>query len=261
MSATDSETVRSSAFKPQNASLKVILLLAYQSFGVIYGDLSTSPLYVYRSTFAGKLRMHENDDEILGVLSFIIYTLTIIPVIKYVFIVLAADDNGEGGTFALYSLLCRHAKLSLLPNQQAADEELSTYKLEAPQESNRDIWMKKILEKHQKLRTVLLIVVLLGTCMVIGDGVLTPAISVLSAVSGIQVAAPDLHDHVIILVSCIILVGLFALQHYGTHRVAFIFAPVVIAWLFCISSIGVYNVVTYNPHIWRALSPYYVQLF
>lgn len=82
-----------------------------------------------------------------------------------------------GGTFALYSLLCRHAKLSLLPNQQAADEELSTYKLEAPQESNRDIWMKKILEKHQKLRTVLLIVVLLGTCMVIGDGVLTPAIS------------------------------------------------------------------------------------
>ena len=80
----------------QNASLKVTLLLAYQSFGVIYGDLSTSPLYVYRSTFAGKLRMHENDDEILGVLSFIFYTLTIIPVIKYVFIVLTADDNGEG---------------------------------------------------------------------------------------------------------------------------------------------------------------------
>lgn len=80
----------------QSASLRVILLLAYQSFGVIYGDLSTSPLYVYRSTFAGKLRMHENDDEILGVLSFIIYTLTIIPVIKYVFIVLTADDNGEG---------------------------------------------------------------------------------------------------------------------------------------------------------------------
>ena len=68
-----------------------------------------------------------------------------------------------GGTFALYSLLCRHAKLSLLPNQQAADEELSTYKLEVPQESGRDIWVKKILEKHQTLRTGLLIVVLLGT--------------------------------------------------------------------------------------------------
>lgn len=87
----------------QNASLKVILLLAYQSFGVIYGDLSASPLYVYRSTFAGKLRMHENDDEILGVLSFIFYTLTIIPVIKYVFIVLTADDNGEGVCPAVHS--------------------------------------------------------------------------------------------------------------------------------------------------------------
>lgn len=66
---------------------------------------------------------------------------------------------------------------------------------------------------------------------------------------------------VIVLVACIILVGLFALQHYGTHRVAFIFAPVVTAWLFCISSIGVYNVITYNPHIYRALSPYYMYNF
>jgi K+ transporter len=101
----------------QSASLRVILLLAYQSFGVIYGDLSTSPLYVYRSTFAGKLRMHENDDEILGVLSFIIYTLTIIPVIKYVFIVLTADDNGEGvcvwiGLCARVSFFCTTACIS-----------------------------------------------------------------------------------------------------------------------------------------------------
>lgn len=80
----------------QETSLRVILLLAYQSFGVIYGDLSTSPLYVYRSTFSGNLRMHENDDEILGVLSFIFYTLTFVPVLKYVFIVLSADDSGEG---------------------------------------------------------------------------------------------------------------------------------------------------------------------
>jgi len=76
--------------------MKTILILAYQSFGVVYGDLSTSPLYVYRSTFSGRLRMDDNDDEILGVLSFIFWTLTLIPVIKYVFIVLSANDNGEG---------------------------------------------------------------------------------------------------------------------------------------------------------------------
>jgi KUP system potassium uptake protein len=74
--------------------MTTILILAYQSFGVVYGDLSTSPLYVYRSTFY-RLNMHDND-EILGVLSFIFWTLTIIPVIKYVFIVLSASDNGEG---------------------------------------------------------------------------------------------------------------------------------------------------------------------
>lgn len=76
--------------------MKTILVLAYQSFGVVYGDLSTSPLYVYRSTFSGRLRMHDSDDEILGVLSFIFWSLTIIPVVKYVFIVLSASDNGEG---------------------------------------------------------------------------------------------------------------------------------------------------------------------
>ncbi len=76
--------------------MRVILLLAYQSFGVVYGDLSTSPLYVYRSTFSGRIKLQQDDAEILGVLSFIFYTLTIVPVIKYVFIVLSADDNGEG---------------------------------------------------------------------------------------------------------------------------------------------------------------------
>lgn len=83
----------------------------------------------------------------------------------------------SGGTFALYSLLCRHAKVSLLPNRQVADESLSTYKLEGPPEITNSSWLKTKLEKHKCLHTALLILVLLGTCMVIGDGVLTPAIS------------------------------------------------------------------------------------
>lgn len=92
---------------------------------------------------------------------------------------LANFDNFfvTGGTFALYSLLCRHAKLSLILNQQTADVELSTYKLEQPPETPRGLWVRKLLEKYEILRHGLLIIVLLGTCMVIGDGVLTPAIS------------------------------------------------------------------------------------
>nr|XP_024372900.1 potassium transporter 7-like isoform X3 [Physcomitrium patens] len=178
----------------ENIPLKAIILLAYQSFGVVYGDLSTSPLYVYRSTFAGRLRLHESDDEILGILSFIFYTLTIIPLIKYVFIVLNASDNGEGGTFALYSLLCRHGKLSLLSNQQDDDQNLSTYKVVTPKQTQLGLRVMNLFEKHPHLRKGLLIVVLLGTCMVIADGVFTPAISVLSAVTGIKVAAPDLPE-------------------------------------------------------------------
>ncbi|KAF6140910.1 hypothetical protein GIB67_042323 [Kingdonia uniflora] len=103
------------------------MILAYQSLGVVYGDLSTSPLYLYTSTFVGKLQHYQNEEAIFGAFSLIFWTLTLMPLLKYVIIVLSADDNGEGGTFAFYSLLCRHVKLSLLPNQQAADEELSTY--------------------------------------------------------------------------------------------------------------------------------------
>ena len=95
------------------------------------------------------------------------------------FIVLRADDNGEGGTFALYSLLCRHARVSSLPNCQLADEELSAYKKdEFPSlDKNASSTLKSTLEKHKILHKVLLILALIGTCMVIGDGVLTPALS------------------------------------------------------------------------------------
>ena len=84
----------------QKNSWKAVLTLAYQSFGVVYGDLSTSPLYVFKSTFYGsKVRLSDTDEEILGVLSFIFWTFTLIPALKYVFIVLRADDNGEGMLF------------------------------------------------------------------------------------------------------------------------------------------------------------------
>ncbi|XWS32570.1 hypothetical protein CRYUN_Cryun22dG0000800 [Craigia yunnanensis] len=166
----------------------------------------------------------------------------------------------SGGTFALYSLICRHAKFSLLPNQQAADEELSAYKYR-PSTETVGSRLKQFLEKHKGLRTALLFVVLFGASMVIGDGVLTTAISVLSSVSGLLVTEKKLTNGELVLLACVILVGLFALQHFGTHRVAFMFAPVVIIWLVSIFSIGLYNIIRWNPKIVRAVSPYYIIKF
>ncbi|XP_042502114.1 potassium transporter 8-like [Macadamia integrifolia] len=245
-------------------SWKTVLTLAYQSLGVVYGDLSTSPLYVYKSTFAEDIHHSGTNEEIYGVFSFVFWTLTLLPLLKYVFIVLRADDNGEGGTFALYSLLCRHARVSFLPNSQVADEELSDYKKDGIVQQGRGIGsrLKSTLEKHRVLQRVLLVLALIGTCMVIGDGVLSPALSVFSAVSGLEVfMSKEHHKYVELPVACIILVCLFALQHYGTHRVGFLFAPIVMTWLLCISAIGVYNIFHWNPHVYQALSPYYMYTF
>ncbi|KAE8695628.1 Potassium transporter 10 [Hibiscus syriacus] len=246
-------------------SWNTVLSLAYQSLGVVYGDLSTSPLYVYKSAFAEDIHHSDTNEEIFGVLSFVFWTLTLMPLLKYVFIVLRADDNGEGGTFALYSLLCRHARVSSLPNCQLADEELSEYKKDGMASNNRSLLgssLKSTLEKHKILQRLLLVLALIGTCMVIGDGVLTPAISVFSAISGLELSmSKEQHRYVEVPAACAILILLFALQHYGTNRVGFLFAPVVVTWLLCISAIGVYNIFRWNPHVYKALSPYYMYKF
>ncbi|GAB2215824.1 hypothetical protein Droror1_Dr00020227 [Drosera rotundifolia] len=236
-----------------------VLTLAYQSLGVVYGDLSTSPLYVYKTAFADDVNHVESTEEIYGVLSCIFWTLTLIPLLKYVFIVLKADDDGEGGTFALYSLLCRHTRVCSLPNGQPADMELSAYRNEKRVVKSA---LQSTLEKHMGLRRLLLILALIGACMVIGDGVLTPAISVFAAVSGLEFStARQHHQYIEVPTACIILAFLFALQHYGTHRVAFLFAPIVLTWLLSISTIGLYNIVKWNHHIFEALSPYYAYMF
>ncbi|CAK9316614.1 unnamed protein product [Citrullus colocynthis] len=247
-------------------SWKTVLMMAYQSLGVVYGELGTSPLYVYKNTFAEEDINHtKSNDEIYGVLSFVFWTLTIVPLLKYIFIVLKADDNGEGGTFALYSLLCRHARVSSLPNTQLADSELTEYKLNVlgpPSQQSFGFKLKSALEKRRVLQKFLLVLALIGTCMVIGDGILTPAISVLSAVSGLEhTMAKEHHQYTVIPIACVVLICLFALQHYGTHRIGFLFAPIVIVWLVCISAIGLYNIIHWNPGVYRAISPRYMFQF
>ncbi|ONK65774.1 uncharacterized protein A4U43_C06F840 [Asparagus officinalis] len=255
----------SASTSPESRSPKTYrtnLLLAYQSFGVVFGDLTISPIYVYKSTFSGKLRLHEEDDEVLGILSLVFWTLTLIALCKYTAIVLGADDNGEGGTFALYSLLCRNSKMGLLHAQHAVPEHLAAYNPgTSGKETKTTLIIKNFFEKHQSSRILLLLFVLMGTSMVVGDGVLTPAMSVLSAVSGLEIKFLELHENYSVFIACLIIVALFALQHYGTHRVGFLFAPILIAWLACIGGLGIYNTIKWNPSVVRAISPYYIYNF
>ncbi|RZC49343.1 hypothetical protein C5167_017788 [Papaver somniferum] len=233
----------------------LVLRLAFQSLGVVYGDLGTSPLYVFYNTFPEGIK---DPEDVVGALSLIIYSLTLIPLIKYVFLVLRANDNGQGGTLALYSILCRHAKVNTIPNHHPADEQLTTYSRHIFREKSFAAKTKRWLEAAALRKNLLFILVLVGTCMVVGDGILTPAISVLSAVGGIKVDHPKMSGDVVLVVSTIILVGLFSMQHYGTDKVGWLFAPIVLLWFLLIGGIGAYNIWKYDSSVLRAFSPIYI---
>ncbi|XP_062084330.1 potassium transporter 5-like [Humulus lupulus] len=228
----------------------VILKLAFQSIGIVYGDIGTSPLYVYSSTFTDGIR---HNDDILGVLSLIFYTITLIPLIKYVFIVLKANDNGQGGTFAMYSLLCRYASVGLIPNEQVEDTNIS--KLEV---DSRRLWIRSRLENSNFAKYSLLLLSMLGTSMLIGDGIFTPCISVLSAVEGIKEATPAMTQDRVVWISIVILIGLFMVQRFGTHKVGYTFSPILLLWFVLIGGIGVYNLIKFDLTIVKALNPYYI---
>ncbi|KAF3436402.1 hypothetical protein FNV43_RR23494 [Rhamnella rubrinervis] len=230
----------------------VILLLAFQSVGIVYGDIGTSPTYVYHSAFYNGVR---HGEDVLGVLSVILYTITLLPLVKYVMIVLRATDNGEGGTFALYSLICRYAKVSLTPSEEAEDGDVSNFRLPKP---NKESKLKSNIEKSEFAKYFLLFATMLGTSMVIGDGILTPSISVLSAVGGIKRATSAMTDDVIVWISVAVLVGLFMVQSFGTKKVSYVFAPLLCLWMLLIGGIGLYNIIHYDPTILKAINPKYI---
>lgn len=236
------------------------IALAFQTLGVVYGDMGTSPLYVFSDVFS-KVPI-TTDVDVLGALSLVMYTIALLPLAKYVFIVLKANDNGEGGTFALYSLISRYAKVNMLPNRQPADEQISSFKLKLPTpELERALNIKEALERKSFLKTLLLLLVLMGTSMIIGDGILTPAISVMSAVSGLQDRIPGFGTNALVIVSIVILVGLFSIQRFGTSKVGFMFAPALALWFFCLGSMGMYNIVKHDTSVLRAFNPAYIFYF
>uniref|UniRef100_A0A453GL33 K+ potassium transporter integral membrane domain-containing protein n=1 Tax=Aegilops tauschii subsp. strangulata TaxID=200361 RepID=A0A453GL33_AEGTS len=252
----DAEKVSDDKHHGSGAGWWQTLQLAFQSIGVVYGDVGTSPLYVYSSTFPDGIR---HPDDLLGVLSLIIYTLVLLPMLKYVFIVLYANDNGDGGTFALYSLISRYAKIRLIPNQQAEDASVSNYSIEEPNsQMRRAQWVKQRLESSKAAKIALFTITILGTSMVMGDGTLTPAISVLSAVSGIREKAPNLTQSEVVWISVAILFLLFSVQRFGTDKVGYSFAPIISVWFIFIAGIGVYNLAAHDVTVLRAFNPKYI---
>ncbi|KAL5826694.1 hypothetical protein ACOSQ3_018530 [Xanthoceras sorbifolium] len=244
----------------KDVSIWHTLALAFQTLGVVYGDMGTSPLYVFTDVFS-KVNI-DTEVDILGALSLVMYTITLLPLAKYVFVVLKANDNGEGGTFALYSLISRYAKVNKLPNHQPADEQISSFRLKLPTpELARAIRIKDKLERKGSLKTMLLLLVLMGTSMVIGDGILTPAISVMSAVSGLQGEIKGFGTTAVVIVSIILLIALFSIQQFGTGKVGFMFAPVLALWFFSLGSIGLYNLFEHDISVIRAWNPAYIYLF
>ncbi|XP_047338717.1 potassium transporter 1-like [Impatiens glandulifera] len=272
----DSEFNHGSNFQEIKKRRWETFILSFQSLGIVYGRLSTAPLYVFGTIQASDVRSRETVYELF---SFIFWTLTVIPLLKYAFIVMMADDNGEGGVFALYSLLCRHAKVGLVPNESVndlsrdVDERSNNSHVE---EEKVDSRAKRTIEKYKSSHYLILFLALFGSCMTIADGVLTPALSVFSAALGIGRSVAEIPYHysssieradsikkeidryVPVSVACAILICLFTLQHYGTHKVGFLFAPVVTIWLLLVSVLGLYNIVHYDPKIISAISPLYL---
>ncbi|KAK9243438.1 potassium transporter [Lipomyces tetrasporus] len=227
-----------------------LAFLAYQSIGVIYGDIGTSPLYVYSSTFLSD----PSYDDLIGALSLIIWSITLIVTVKYVLIVLRADDEGEGGTFALYSLLSRYSNIATRDPKTIYTVKMERYLTADMKYSNRKA--RSAIEKSRFAQHLLKVLAVLGVSLIMADGVLTPAQSVLGAIQGLTIVKPDIGKPVIIGVSCAILILLFAVQPFGTSKLAIGFAPIVIVWLAFNAAFGIYNLALFDHSVLKALSPY-----
>jgi len=200
-----------------------LLPLAVTALGVVYGDIGTSPLYAIRECFFGSHAVAPTHENVLGVLSLIIYALLLVISIKYVALVLRADNEGEGGILAL---------TALVPGRNESNGPSARLAVGRP---------------------LLIALGVFGTALLYGDGMITPAISVLGAIEGLEVVTPVLGPYVVP-IAVTILVALFAIQRFGTHRVGGLFGPVVIVWFVTIAALGVAWIVR-APAVLGAFDP------
>jgi KUP system potassium uptake protein len=190
--------------------------LTLGALGVVFGDIGTSPLYAFKQAFTPPDGVAVNEANVLGMLSLIFWTLMITVTIKYVVVMLRADNQGEGGVLSLSALVAAATR-------------------------NSRLWAPVTA------------IGILGAALFFGDGILTPAISVLSAVEGVSIAAPEL-EHLVVPTTALILAVLFAVQRKGTERVGRMFGPIIVAWFVTIGLLGVVQILAV-PHVLTALNP------
>lgn len=189
---------------------------------MVFGDIGTSPLYAFGEIFLGAHDIAVSTDRVLGALSLVFWTLTLIVSVKYVLIVMRADNEGEGGIMALASLATS-------------------------------------VVRRARSAAIIMLFGVLGAALFYGDGIITPAVSVLSAVEGLEVAAPGLASFVIP-IALTLLVGLFLIQRFGTHRVGAVFGPVMVVWFLAIGALGLVSVIQ-SPSVLASISPTYAVNF
>lgn len=241
----------------EDISLGRNIVLTLQTLGVVFGDVGTSPLYTFDVMF-NKYQISGKED-VLGALSLVLYTLILIPLVKYVLVVLWGNDDGEGGTFALYSLICRNAKASLLPNQLPSDARISSFRLKVPSpELERSLKIKEHLETSLTLKKLLLVLVLFGTSMVIADGVVTPAMSVMSAANGLKFRIDSVGQAEAVMITVASLIVLFSVQRFGTSKVGLLVGPALFIWFCSLSGVGIYNLLKYGTTVLKAFNPVYI---
>src|SRR3989454_851717 len=201
-----------------------LVTLALTALGVVYGDIGTSPLYAIRYSFSGTHGIPVTPGNVLGVLPLVFWSLVIVVTIKYHIVIIRADNKGEGGVLALMALV----------NGSRLARGLSP-------------------------RRVMIILGIFGSALLYADGALTPAISVLSAVEGLEIATPALASWVIP-VTLVILIGLFLLQSRGTARIGAVFGPVMVVWFATIGVLGLGEIMQ-QPGVLAAVSPYHAVRF
>ena len=200
-----------------------LLGLVVGAIGVVFGDIGTSPLYTLKEAFSPHYGLVANHDTVLGILSLVFWALMIVVTLKYVTIIMRADNEGEGGIMALMALA------------------------------------QRILPKDSRSTYIVGILGIFGASLFFGDGVITPAITTLSAIEGLEVVAPRLHAWIVPL-TIVVLVILFLGQRFGTEKVGKVFGPVMMAWFLALAAIGAWNI-SHEPEVFQAFNPGYALAF
>ncbi|DBA78607.1 hypothetical protein WJX77_006388 [Trebouxia sp. C0004] len=226
-----------------------VLKLSYQAVGVIFGDLGTSPLYTFPNVFSSE----PTSLDVLGAVSIIFWTITLITIVKYILIVMNFNDEGEGGIFAMYALMCKRLGIGQYAHRIPSDVDMARGRKTNPLADKA----AAAVRKSKRVQQALLLLAVLGTSMTIGDGVMTAAASVMSAMSGLQIPNPSLSNDVVVGISVAVIVVIFCLQRLGSSRIGFLYSPVLITWFLVNATIGVYNIIKWQPDIFKAVSPSY----